>query len=310
MHKNDIELELLEVFFMWTEVYSPQNPDFEKTHDFNASDSDIAYDSMQINNNFDYEISPNKEWHFYHYLGMRLPHLARVMVRMDYLITGEEPSWSTLFDYNNIQAVVALSIDRTLEAFKEFCKLNNVDLSPQFKIEPDVLKEMEATLSQGMVDTYINHRRCHDIECFEAENTIALQCPQSDKIRITLLVSFMVIDEILFNNIGFKRIHNRDVFYEKVPECRYYTLKMKCLQISNHPVDLTSLDVQLFLVIVDCSIQMLLGDKSDFLLPALEKRGVTDEVRSLFFKSTTELFTIYRDYPIAPAPTDWNSLIR
>ena len=310
MNVRDIEVELIDIFYMWTEVYSPQNLDIEETPFISSTFEDKGDATMQISNNFDYEILPNKEWHFYHYLGMRLPHLARVVIRLNYQMKGEDPAWSTLFTFENIQELVLLSIEHTVLSFKDFCKTNSVDLIPTFKIDAEELEEMKVVLSKGMVETYNTNRKYHDLNCFEAENTIALHCPQSAHVNITLHCSFMIIDEILYNNLAFKRSYNRSVFYNYVPECRYYTLKMKCIQIAQHPVALSSLDVQLFLVLLDCSLQILLGDKADFLIAVLEERGVSSNHRKMYFKSATELFSIFHDSAIAPAQTDWNSIIQ
>ena len=169
---------------------------------------------------------------------------------------------------------------------------------------------MKDILSKGMVETYTNNRQYHDTNCFEAENTIALHCPQSAETNITLHCCFLIMDEILFNNPAFNRSYNRSVFYNYVPECRYYTLKMKCIQIATQAVALSSLNVQLFLVLLDCSLQMLLGDKADCLIAVLEERGVSQNIRNIFFKSSTELFSLFHNTPIAPVQTDWNSIIR
>jgi hypothetical protein len=85
---------------------------------------------------------------------------------------------------------------------------------------------------------------------------------------------------------------------------------MKCIQIDKHSVALSSLDVQLFLIILDCYLQMLLGDKADVLNAVLEDRGVNSNHRNMYFKSSTELFSIFHDSAIAPVQTDWNSIIR
>lgn len=310
MNNNEIELVLKDWVYMWTEVFSAANPDLETANDILDTDADYMGDSLAINNNYDYEIISDTECHFYHYLGMRLPHVARIMLRLDYVVSDKMSSMIALFNRNVLPDIVAFSVEQTVQSFKDFCIKEGIKLSPLFKIEPDVIEDLKHSLTEGMIDTYINHRKQHDIDCYKGEHTIALNCPQSNSINITLNVSFLIIDEILFDNIGFKRNSNRDLFFEKVPECRYYTLKMKCIQISNHPVDLTVVDVQLYLIILDCSLQMLLGDNADKLIPILEERGANKDVRDIFFKSATELFNMYKNSAITPAPTDWNALIR
>ena len=69
-------------------------------------------------------------------------------------------------------------------------------------------------------------------------------------------------------------------------------------------------DVQLYFIILDCSLQMLLGYNAHKLIPILEERGAKNDVHDIFFWSATELFNLYKNSAITPASTDWNALIR
>lgn len=309
MENADFEIQLTNVVYMWTEIYSERNPDFEAVSPLFSNDDEEGGMHILLTNNFDYDDFTDNEWHFYHYLGIRMPRLARITLRLDYLIVGEIYSWEVLFEKHNITQIVSHSVDRTVKAFKEFCSTNGLDLSPDFALRPEEIDDMEKTLSEGMTEAYHTHRKDHDRINYEAQHTVSLQCPQSTKINVTLNLAFLVMDEVLFDNTAFKRNHNRDVFFEQVPECRYYTLKMKCMKINRQQVDLTILDTKLFLIVLDCSLQILLGDKVDFLIPVLDGRGAVEKVRDIFFKSATELFNLFKGQTLAPVPTDWNALI-
>jgi len=109
---------------------------------------------------------------------------------------------------------------------------------------------------------------------------------------------------------AFNRKHNCKVFFEKLNEIYYYTMRIHVIKIFEEDIDVSDSDMQCFLIVLQCALQVLLGDKGDLLIPVIEERGVNKETRSLYFKAASFLLDGLRGDDIFPEPVDWNALIR
>jgi len=288
---NTIEIELFEKNTLWFEKFTPENLDTEIDIEINEDGENVDVDTQfKLGCLFDYATFPDNKWEFYCDVFVKLPHVAAVMIRSQYKVYSADFEWDNLFIVENIKPVLTDSITNALIDFKDICIENSVALTTEIiQTNPELPDEMIDLVCKNSVDEYLTHRKPNDIVNSQALKEIELRCPMSLHINITLNLTFLVMEQILFNNNGFNRRQNQEVFFKIVPEVKFYTLRMKCIQIGQHQVDLTVMDVHFFLICLDCAIQIVLGDKGDSLIPVLEQRGVTDEIQKVWFKSATDL---------------------
>ena len=293
---NTIKVELIEKNTLWFEKYSPENLDTEIDFEMMEEESLEAVPIMKVGNLFDYATLPEHQWEFYSDISVKLPHLAAVMIRSQYKIYSEDFEWDHFFVVENVKPILTNAINNALFEFRHICLQNSVALTPEMSREdPIVPDETIEKVCENMVDQYLTLRKPFDMANSEALTEIELKCPSLGPAEVTLNLTFLVMEQILFNNRRFNRIHNREVFFGIVPEMKFYSLRMKSVQIGEHNVDLTVMDVHYFLICMDCALQMVLGDKADLLIPILEERGATDEVQKMWFKSATDLIHACRE---------------
>jgi hypothetical protein len=311
---NIKEIILFDLNILWYEIYTTDNPNFENDSAISGEIVDDGLDMVLINN-FDYATLPDNRREFYSDMTMRLPKVASVTIRSQFKIVAEDFDWDLFFDVDILNQIIAVALESTTTAFKDICKENAVVLPPEMtKEEYKADEKMTKQLCKDLVSQYFNNRKLYDIANEKQLKNIGLTCPMGNTMNISLNITFLVMDEILFNNKNFNRRHNRDAFFKYVPEMKYNSLRMKCIQIGQHDVQLTEMDVHFFLKCIDCAVHMLVGDKCDFLIPVLEQRNVTREVQGIFFKSAGKLFAIYNDMPAEKdykeEKIEWDKLIK
>lgn len=312
---NRIQVELFEEDILWFEQYSAENVDTE--FDFepeNDDEQDGAAPMMRIGSLFDYVTLPDNKWEFYSDISVKLPQVAAVMVRSQYSVYSEDFEWDHLFSLENLRPIISNALMNALVEFRLLCIQNEVDLSPEMREkDPEVTSEMIEGVCGNIVDEYLSHRKRYDIANEAALKEIELRCPSSNATNITLNLTFLVMEQILFNNTRFNRRHNREIFFPVVPEMKFYSLRMKCIQIGKHEVAMTAEDVHYFLICMDCALQTVLGDKGDRVIPVLEERGANDAVQQIWFKSATDLVNVCRqsveDSIERKEKFDWNKMI-
>lgn len=293
---NAINVELFEKNILWFEKFSPENMDTEI--DLNMDVLNVENEStpmLRISNLFDYAILPNNKREFYSDIAVKFPHVAAVMVRSQYHISSDNFEWDHLFELDKLRVIIYNSIINALLEFRIICQKNDVELLDEMKEkDPEITDEMIIGVCENIIYEYNTIRKPYDLENEDGLREIELNCPSSSSIILTLNLTFLVMEQVLFNNSAFNRPHNRDKFFEIVPEMKFYSLRMKCIQIGKHAVELTAEDVHYFLICMDCALQTLLGDKGDYLIPALESRGVTDDAQQKWFTSAAELIKVCR----------------
>lgn len=312
---NTIKIELFEKNTLWFEKYSPENMDTEIDLEMIEDEGPDAVPMMKVGNLFDYATVSDGHWEFYSDISVKLPHLAAVMIRSQYKIYSEDFRWDDFFSVENVKPVLTNAINNALYEFRHICIKNSVALTSEMMAEdPVVPDEAIHKVCEHVVYEYVTHRKIFDTANSEALREIELRCPSTWPVDITLNLTFLVMEQILFNHRGFNRHHNREVFFSIVPEMKFYSLRMKSIQIGQHNVDFTVMDVHYFLICMDCALQMVLGDKADLLLPVLEERGATDEVQKMWFKSATDLVNACResveDSIERNEKFDWSKMIR
>lgn len=310
-----MEIELYGNTVLWFDQYSATFPDL------NVDVTDPKEDSgeyIKIASSYDFEILKDNECRFYFDLNLRYPNKASLSARYSFKFEEEEFDWDDFFTEGIIKEIIISCTPPTFDCFIETCKEQGVELPPDIERREEENEKLYNLLCNNIIKNYSHYRKPLEIANGPDANKISLVCPKSGIIHITMNAVFITLDEILFNNQQFNLLQNRKAFFNVVPELRFYTLKEKCLEIAEHDVEISVVNMVAFLNCVDCAMQMLLGEKADYLIPVLEKYNITKEYQKDFFQSATSLFASYNkneksvdpNYDFANHRIEWNSLIR
>jgi len=305
---KEIEGNVVQKNFLWFEAFHPDHPEVINEN-YDPDNPTLLFISS-----FDYEKRPADKWRIYIDIGIKLMPIAKIKVRLAFEFKSKGISWDDIFEIEVIRNMVDLTMQQCIITFKENCKESAIELPFEIPYSEEVVLQISNTL----IAQYFDIRMPQDIANAYLLSKTGLECkPEIDSV-ILLKCTFMVLDELFYNSKQFDRKHNLEVFSDYVPEPKYFTIKMNCGEIDEHRVKLNYLDTILFYICVDCALQMLLGDKSDLLIAALEKNGFTDEIRKAFLKHGTAFFEQYQTKVRMPGVRivnleemhDWNLLFR
>ncbi len=269
---------------------------------------------VNFRSNFDYGQLPGNSFFIYIDIGMGVHSYADILTRTGFTFTVNGPTWSDLFVIDFISPMVNIAIINCFKEFRRQCILHKIELPPN--LETNV--KTGQIITSHIVELYHTKLKQNDIadkELIELDG-ITLN---SDEATLTMVkCAFQVLEEVLFYHKNFNHKHNQLELYHYVPESRFYTIKDSCLNIGSTGLTLTLQDTLFFLQILDCAIQLLLGDRADELISALEHVGIDKLQQGIFFKKTTELFKDFSeklktDYsPIKGIEIEynWNTILR
>jgi len=247
--------------------YDPENPGIFVTGGF---DNTLLEDGLR---------------HIYIDIELTMLPFGAILVRSEFEFEPNGELWDDLFTMKFIHPMVDLAFRETTFTFNEQYELEQ-------KKKPDeilVYDEIISVISKDIVNQYNNSRKPHDLENADLKKAFGLECLQSTATFITIQGTFMIIDELIYNNPLFNRKHNRAALGRFIHESKYNTLKMKCLEITEHPVNLSFYDAIFFYICVDCALQMLVDDKGDLMSDSLEANGMVQKVRAVFIRHGIEL---------------------
>jgi hypothetical protein len=166
---------------------------------------------------------------------------------------------------------------------------------------PDTIKEIPVTdaivetITKGMMERYHLFDREDDIKnAYLIENT-GLRVTTGKNMILTFQPTFLILDDIFYNNHLFKRKQNREAFFTIMTESRYTTLKLHCLQVLEKDIELCYFDTILFHLCLDCALQVLLGDKGEDLQETLIQNKIGVNAQKIFIKQGTLLFSQLRE---------------
>lgn len=278
------------------------------------SDYDGVHTTADFFGNFDYESLPADIRHIYIDIEMKLLPVGGIMVRSDFEIEKKEFSCDDIFTFPYIYKMVDLAAQECIATFKELCEQSKTAISFEIPMSEEVL----SGISHEIIKHYFNFRKPFDTTNADLLNTVGLNCKPSGATCTVIQGTFLIIDELIYNNPHFDCKHNLSVFTKSIAEQRYNTIKMIAMEIVQHPVKLCLYDAFLFYKCVDCAMQILLSNKSDLLIPALDAVGMTKEIRDLFFKHGASFFNqlqntninLNKDETDLNKKHDWDKLFR
>jgi hypothetical protein len=296
--KPDLKTYLFLTDYLWTDIFPT---------------SSFEDEEAVLSSNFDYEMLFDGTKRVYIDIGLKMNQVA-IMFRSGIEFDGRENSWTDVFTHDFIFPLVNASVQNCDQAYSGFCEEHNM-LYPHNLDINDILLE---TITNSIIEQYVTYRSISDADHAYLINTIGLECDIDADMLVLFKCTFAILDEILFTNPAFNKAHNREAFSDCVPVQRYATLKHNCLEPEEDVVQLSFYDTIMFFQCLDCALQMLVGDKFDRLLLAVEAKGIDKKMSATFIKAGTEMFAEFRKMlqssnahitNIENLP-DWNSIIR
>ena len=302
-------IEHLEVFELWKQTFTPEDPDPEIFLDPEMIDDGKSF---EISSTFDYDLSDKDYVLLFCDITIRLPRIAIQAVRCSFKVNLTD--FTDMFILENLRHPVSLTIFYAFDALKDICDEANLPFPSE--LDPDYPNVDDATLNaicNDMINIFRHHRAPFDMENKELMLHYGLTFTTGWEMKNLLILTFSVIEELIHTNTAYNRLHNRKVFFNEVPEMRYNSLRLKCEKIREQDIDLTDLESIFFLKCVGCTVNILLSDKGDRLQSILKEWGANAEVLKYFYKSATKVYEIYHKPYVekflnAPKP-DWEKLI-
>jgi hypothetical protein len=258
---------------------------FEKTIDLceNEGNANIA-------NNFDYEhIAPNN-YNIFIDINVKMYPIA-IRTRTSFSIESDDVSWDTLFVLKYITPMVDHALTNAYNSFVEHFN-NNCDDTIN---EIPVIESVTQMFSQGIISQYQTLRKNDDIKNAYLIKNTGLEIITGTSTILTIHPTFVILDEIVYNNPQFNRKQNRKTLFDVIPEPQYTTIKLHCLQILEKDVVLNYYDTIMFFQCLDCALQVLMGDKADKLQAVMHSNGFDSDAQAIFIKQGTTMFKQLRN---------------
>ena len=282
---KNINFKLFQANIMWFEIYDAFHPDVINYDD--DSEDDYAI----IGSNFDYERLLPDKWRVHINILIKMVPAGAIEVRSSFECKCKGISWDDIFAVAILNPMARIAMDSSTNRLKK----NLGDLGIEMPYEINLDDESIHGVCESIIDQYLTYRKPQDMANADLINKIGIEFQPGSSTIIPLKGTFVIMDELLFNNNNFNRKYNCDVFEDFVPRQMYYTLKMNCIEIDKHTVKLSFLNVIFFFHCLDCALQMLLSDKGDLLFQNLESLGFNKEVNNLYLKYGGELFKRLKD---------------
>ena len=310
METQERPIEHLEVYNLWEQIFTPEDPDPEILKHSNRNNDPESFD---LSTTFDYDLTDKDNILFFCDVTIWLPGKAIQCTRCTFKV--DLPTFPDVFTIENLRFPVDTTIYYAFDALKDTCDENSLLFPPELD---HYERRLSDTFIDGICSDLVNifkHNRVpFDMKNRELFLYYGLKFGSGWETEHLMVLTFSVIDQLIYKNAAYNRIHNREVFFDQVPEMRYNSLRLKCAQIDRQDVNLTDIESIFFLKCIDCSVQILLSNIGDRLQPVLEEWGVSAEVLNNFYKSATRLFKIYHKpqaekFLNAPRP-NWEKLLK
>lgn len=293
----DIAYDLFKVDLLWFEKYSTENPDLEELGRAPEDEPDDPENPMFVLNcEYDFDMNEKGEREFYMDTLVKLPLFAIMKIRVRYKIeaTGDL-EWEDLFTTERLKVLVENSMQNGFYHFRDQCAKNGIIL-PQAILEntPDLPSFQIDLVIENLIEDYFQYRQPFLKANAEYLRIPAVTLPPITNWQITLNLTLLVMDEVLFNNRHFNRINNRQNFFDIVPEHYFYSLRNKCVELKNKEVTLNQVEIHYFLIAQDCALQMAMGEKGDVLNEVMVSHGFVESVQKIWYIGASKLIELCR----------------
>lgn len=261
---------------------------------------------------FDYEHLTSTKWKIHLDIGLHILPIARIAVRSSFFVDGND---TDVFSMATLLPMYELAFKNMTERFKEKCDEHTIEFNRRIK---NTINEKEMFVN-GIIDSYFNFRKRDEVlnQKLLAQSFLEL----SPGINTLIVVNwvFIILDEVLFFNDAFDHEHNqRELATESIPQPIYHTIKHKFIELEKGNIKFNLFDSILFYLCLDIALQLIIGDNSDALLPALIEKGFTDDKQQKFIETGNDMFRNLQQTLVNSGSTisnleerkDWNEIIK
>lgn len=271
---------------LWFEKYDPLYP--EGFH----PDTDPKKIKLCHTINHDYEMLPGNKPRIYFDMGLRVYTLAAISVRTQIESECNEYDWNFYFQKAVIEPVIRIALRNCTEEFRKQCNARNIRINTSLKPEPELVRDMINAVNQNYLELRVNDD-IFNKKIIESPGLIL----QPDRIKtiIPIEITFMILQDVLYNNKKFNRKKNLENLIKAVPEPMYHTVRMKAMKIVSEEVNLSMYYTSYFLICLDCALQLMLGEAEQELLTSLHSKGLTIENRDIFIKEGSYILDYFRE---------------
>ena len=285
-NKITIQWVAKERTLLWFEKYDPLYP--EEIH----PDTDPKKVKLCHTINYDYEMLPEKKPRIYFDMGLRVFTVAAISVRTQIESECNQYDWNFYFQKAVIEPVIRIALRNCVEEFRKQCVAHNIKINTSLKPEPELVRNMINAVYQNYHELRIND---------DIVNKKIIESPglilQPDRIKtiIPIDITFMILNDVFYNNKKFNRKKNLENFTKVVPEPIYHTVRMKAMKIVSEEVNLSMYHTSYFLICLDCALQLILGEAEQELLTSLHSKGLTIENRDIFIKEGSYILNYFHE---------------
>ena len=306
-----VQMQMISFEELWYEVYTAAYPDFRSSGEQLQQDETPGEGRVvAMANHFDYAELPNHKWQVYYYITLYLPDVISQTTAIKYEFELEGFEWEDFFDAAIVRSSLVLAIQKAFDHFRARAKMEGLPFNADF-MQAGYMPEdsLIDKMCQDMEDHYYKVLRPFDLENYMAMREIQLTRKYGQQSYTILKLTFAVLAQILFYNESFNRKHNRKVFFEHVPEMKFYTLWLKCDEMAKGDIAMNGMETSYFLTCVECALQVMVGEKGDRLIPLLNERKFTKEIRDVWFKTSEKLLDAFPKEADDPEDIEWDALI-
>lgn len=297
---EEMRFGLYKVDLLWFEKYSAENPDVEEFLGMppeELAEPDSPENPMFVMTcGYDYGVNSDGVKEVYMDSFTKLPHYGALKLRSYYEIENKTDfEWDDVFLPERFRVIVENATQNGLKNFVTQCEAQGVKLSPEMLAhQPDTPREQIDALTANLINDYFDYRKPFMEGNAEAINMHALTIPPNQNWTITLHLTLLVMEEVLFNNLHFNRRKNREKFFEVVPESSFYSLRNKCILLNKQEITFNQLEIHYWLIAQDCALQMAMGEKGDALTPIMVSRGFTAEIQKIWHTGAGKIVEMCR----------------
>lgn len=257
---------------------------------------------------YDEEYGKNGEITFHLDTVIRIEDVLEVMVRNSYLM---QCSFKEIFTTEVLEPLIGHNLDLASGEITQNVKKNNIDFD---------LKMIEANYNTTQEVTKILIEGVTSKESFDVKDenyykeVITYKNPA--EVQTLGVPSLNIMNQLFFLNNNFDNKRNREIFNNYFSLSNYITLEFLLPKSDKGPISLNSNQYILFLIILDCTCQLLVGDHAEEFYEGLKKVGINAERRKIFMKSAQQILKIEKEHfketnsVVTPLETryDWNKI--
>ncbi len=169
---------------------------------------------------------------------------------------------------------------------------------------------------EGISNVFLEGETAKEEFLTESKNMYApaLNITKSGLIELLGVTMVNIMEQLLFTNPNFDHIRNQSALNEIVGINQFVTLKHRMMKLAKEETILNNRQHVLFLLLLDCTCQLLLGDNGEEFYDGLDGVKINAQSRLLFLKEAQKFYAqAMKNYkengskiPFLEKTRDWN----